>query len=83
MTTELTEHRLQILLEDAAEKGAIKALHSIGLGDEGAANDMHEVRGLLEAYRTIKKGVFNTIGTAIAGLIIGGVLVWFGINYGK
>ena len=41
------EERLNQLLDAAASRGAKEALRSIGLHDENAYSDMHELRNLL------------------------------------
>jgi hypothetical protein len=40
------------LLERVAERGARAALSDVGLDGENAANDIRELRGLLEAFTT-------------------------------
>lgn len=65
----MNDSELEILLDRAAEKGAEKALKNIGLSDEMAVHDVHELRGLLDAWRQVKTGVsksvvqFLTVGT--------------------
>lgn len=56
---------LDILLEKAAEKGADNALRKVGLHDENAGKDIHEVRSLLESWRDTKKTVQQTIARII------------------
>ena len=52
---ELTENQLEDMLDRAAKKGASKALRELGLQDASAANDIREMRGLLDAWRLTKK----------------------------
>ena len=65
----MNDSELEVMLNRAAEKGAEKALKSIGLSDEMAVHDVHELRGLLDAWRQVKTGVskrvvqFLTVGT--------------------
>lgn len=72
----LTQAALQALLEDAAEVGATKALTAIGLHDEAAVHDVHELRGVLEAFRAAKASMltaavkFLTV-TFLAAIIAG------------
>jgi hypothetical protein len=47
----LTRAKLDDIVESAAERGAKKALASVGLHDDKAASDM---RSLLAVYRTIR-----------------------------
>ncbi|MCP5405178.1 MAG: hypothetical protein H6922_03030 [Pseudomonadaceae bacterium] len=49
------------LLEQAACRGARKALHEVGLNDEGAATDVRDLRDLLSAVRTAKTEALRAI----------------------
>jgi Family of unknown function (DUF6127) len=49
------------LLEQAAERGARKAMADVGLDGEHAADDIRALRGLLEAFNTAKRTVWQTI----------------------
>ncbi|HUN53320.1 MAG TPA: DUF6127 family protein [Candidatus Sulfotelmatobacter sp.] len=50
----MTDEQIEALLERAASRGANEALRRIGLGDEGAGDDVRQVRNLLDAWRTAK-----------------------------
>jgi hypothetical protein len=56
----LTDYEIEALIERAAEKGAQKALHNLGLSDDGAQQDVAELRGLLEAWREVKGTALRT-----------------------
>lgn len=68
------------MLERAAEDGAKKALAAIGLHDEDAANDVHDLRQIMADWRAMKRGVLtalaNTIVLGIIGLLVTGAL-WY------
>lgn len=49
------------LLERVAERGARAALAEVGLDGEDAANDIRELRGLLEAFNTAKHTAWKTV----------------------
>ena len=57
----LTPEELEDMLDRAARRGAREALKSLGLNDEDAHKDLHEMRTLLEAYRDTKKSIWNTV----------------------
>jgi len=57
----MTDQELEELLDRAAKKGATEALHEIGLQDENAIHDIHELRGLLDSWRSTKRTVGNTV----------------------
>lgn len=49
------------LLEEAAERGARKALADVGLDGEDAAHDIRELRGLLDAFTSAKRTAWQTV----------------------
>lgn len=49
------------LLEEAAERGARKALADVGLDGEDAAQDIRELRGLLDAFTSAKHTAWQTV----------------------
>jgi hypothetical protein len=59
------------LIDHAAEEGALRVLRQIGLQDDDAGTDIHELRSLLEAWRDTKKTVRNTFITWLIRLFIG------------
>ena len=67
---------IDVLLEKASERGAEAALRKIGLHDENASKDIHEVRSLLESWRDTKK----TIQQTIARIITTGILAILAIG---
>lgn len=73
------------LLEQAAERGAKRALESIGLHDEQAGKDINDLRTLIDGWRVTKKAIgaaiiqWSTVGllAAISGLL------WFKLGGSK
>jgi hypothetical protein len=74
---------LEALLERAAEKGARDALQSIGLHDDGATKDVHELRSLLDAWRSAKKTAWRTVTQAVTMALLGALVAGSYINYFK
>jgi hypothetical protein len=72
---------LDAMLEDAAERGARKALASVGLHDEHAPSDIRGLRDLLASYRTVKKGALEQIGKGLALAILGALVFWASSKY--
>lgn len=72
----LPREALDALLEDAAERGARKALAGVGLGDEDAPEHIRGLRDLFDMYRTVRNGALRQIGQGLALLLIG-ALVFF------
>lgn len=49
------------LLDEAAEKGAKRALETLGLHDEQAGNDIRDLRTLIDGWRQAKKSALNAM----------------------
>ncbi len=49
------------LVEEAAELGASRALARLGLEDAVAAQDLREVRALLDAWRDAKRSITHSL----------------------
>jgi hypothetical protein len=67
------------LLEEAASRGAKRALADVGLDGETAAADIRELRGLLDAFHAAKRTAWQTVVMVvttgfIAALIAGAAL---------
>lgn len=59
------------LLERVAESGARAALAEVGLDGENAANDIRELRGLLDAFNEAKRTAWQTMVRMITtGLVL-------------
>jgi len=75
----MTDAELEAMLDRAAKKGATQALNEIGLHDENAIHDIHELRGLLDSWRSTKRTIGSTV-THFATMAILGALAasaWF------
>ena len=75
---DITPEQLEEMLDRAAKKGASEALRELGLEDQDAANDIRDMRGLLEAWRYTKKSIWATtvkMGT-VAVLTFLATAVW-------
>ena len=82
MSVNLTPEELEVMLDRAARRGAREALKSLGLQDEDAHKDIHEMRTLLEAYRDTKKSIWSTAVriTTVALLSFIAASVWMQIG---
>jgi hypothetical protein len=67
---------VEAMLENAAERGARKALASVGLDDAQAADHIRGLRDLFAMYRVVRNGALKQIGQGIA-LVVIGALVFF------
>lgn len=67
----MDEQQLDILLERAAERGARRALESVGLHDEEAGKDVRDLRTLIDSWRTAKQTALTTITRYITLAFLG------------
>ena len=67
----MPEAEFEALLERAAETGARRALHEVGLDGDDAADDIRELRSLLGCMRLAKR---TAVQTAVR-LITTGILL--------
>jgi hypothetical protein len=75
----MSEIELELIINRAAEAGARKALHDIGLHDDYAADDVKELRGLLDSWREAKDTALKTfVGWLTKGFL---VAIAFGLWY--
>jgi 2-iminoacetate synthase ThiH len=78
----MAPEELEAMLDRAAKKGASEALRSLGLHDEDAANDLRDMRNLLDAWRMTKKSIWSTtvkMGT-VAVLSFIAAAMWMSIK---
>jgi len=77
----MNPQELAQLLDEAAEKGAKRALESIGLDYPGAADDVRELKGLLGALREVRSGALRFLGKLLTLAILGLLLLFAGKQY--
>lgn len=56
----LTPEELEAMLDRAARRGAKEVLHQLGLHDESAAEDLREMRSLLDTWKDTRRSIWNT-----------------------
>ena len=71
----------EAMLEDAAERGAKKALASVGLDDKDAPEHIRGLRDLFSMYRMVRNGAAKQVGQAIALILIGALVMFFGQKF--
>ena len=65
---------IEEMMTRAARRGAAQALESVGLHDADAGEDMRELRGLLEAWRSTKKTVWSQVVKAVTMATLGALV---------
>ena len=70
----LSQEQLQVLLDNASEQGADKALRKIGLENGSARKDIDDLRGLAQAVQTIRSTIVQTMARAFTIIVLGSLL---------
>jgi hypothetical protein len=73
---------LRGVIEEASELGARRALASLGLEDEGAGQDLRELRGLLGAWRDAKTSAVKAVAEWCVRLVLALVVVGIAVKTG-
>jgi hypothetical protein len=69
-TVTLARADLEAMLERASEAGAKKALAAVGLHDEDAATDVHELRSLLDSFRDVRREAWRSVVKALTTVLL-------------
>jgi hypothetical protein len=77
---DINSEEFKLMLEAAAEKGAKKALADVGLSDEEAIHDVHELRDLLDGWREVKKAVGQTVAKFLTTLVLAAIAAALAVN---
>ena len=78
----MEQQELEIIIQQAAEKGAKQALRDIGLSDEEAYDDVKELRGLLDSWRATKSTVGQTVARMLTTSILTALAVGIWMSWG-
>jgi len=71
----LTRAELEALLQQAAERGARQLLDQLGLRNGHAAQDIRELRDLLEAWRDARRTAWRTVVRVVTTGVLVALLV--------
>ena len=75
---------LRAIVEEASDLGAARVLTRMGLADEGAHVDLHELRELLRAWRDAKasawKAAIEWLVRGILALLLLGIAMRLGVG---
>ena len=58
---DISPDELARLLDEAAEKGARRALESVGLHDDEAGQDIRDLRTLIDGWRSAKRSALEAL----------------------
>ena len=77
---------IRAMIEEASDRGAVRALERLGLGDDEAKADLDELRDLLTAWRDAKssalKGLVHWVLRFLLVLALFGLATRFGVGEG-
>lgn len=79
--TDLTPAEIEAMIDRAAERGAERALHSLGLHDDHAAIDVAELRSLLGAWRTVRMSMLKTASSMLTAFLLGALALGAGLKF--
>ena len=65
-----TKDDLEDLMTRASRKGARQALEEVGLHDEGAGDDIRELRSVLSGWRATKSTAWKTFVAWVTKIIV-------------
>jgi 2-iminoacetate synthase ThiH len=80
----LEAQELRAMMDKAAEDGAKRALAAVGLHDEDAAEDIRDLRRLMEDWRAAKASAIKSfVNTLVIALFSAAVIgIWWNIHRG-
>jgi hypothetical protein len=78
----IPQDQLERALANAARLGAKAALREIGLSDADAADDIREVRGLLDAWRAAKKTAWTTVVKGLTMALLAALAAGLALKFG-
>lgn len=73
---------LRAIVEEASELGAARMLARMGLSDEGASDDLSELRELLRAWRDAKRSMWKAAIDWAMRALLAAVLVGMAVRSG-
>lgn len=78
----ISPEELENMLDRSARRGSKAALEAVGLCDENAADDIRQIRSLLDSWKETRKSIWSTtvkIATVALLTFIAGA-VWMTFN---
>ena len=79
-TITLQDSHLEKLLERASECGAKRALNMVGLDGDTAADDVRELRSLMDGLRMLKRTAAQTVIRILIAGLLGALMVGLAVK---
>jgi len=80
-TQGVSDENIYLLIAQASEEGAARALAQLGLSDEGAGSDISELRALLDSWRDSKKLARQTVIRWIMRLFLSALILGLAVKF--
>ncbi len=77
----ISDENIYLLIAQASEEGATRALAQLGLSDEGAGTDISELRALLDSWRDTKRTARQTVIRWIMRLFFSALLLGLAVKF--
>lgn len=77
----VSDENIYLLIEQASEEGAVRALSQLGLSDENAGADISELRALLDSWRDTKKTARQSVVRWIMRMFFSALLLGLAVKF--
>ncbi len=77
----VSDENIYLLIEQASEEGAARALAQLGLSDDNAGADISELRALLDSWRDTKKTARQAVVRWIMRLFLSALLLGLAVKF--
>lgn len=77
----VSDENIYLLIAQASEEGAVRALAQLGLSDEDAGADISELRALLDSWRDTKKTARHAMIRWIMRLFFSALLLGLAVKF--
>lgn len=78
----MTAADLEKMMEEAANRGANRALERVGLHDESAGRDIQEIRTLLSSWRSVKSEALKSVTGMLTKTLLVALLIGLSVKTG-
>ncbi len=78
---QVSDENIYLLIAQASEEGAVRALAQLGLSDEDAGTDISELRALLDSWRDSKKTARQAVVRWIMRMFFSALLLGLAVKF--
>lgn len=77
----VSDENIYLLIEQASEEGAVRALAQLGLSDENAGADILELRALLDSWRDSKRTARQAVVRWIMRIFLSALILGLAVKF--